>query len=367
MLITSLPGAPVALAMQGAALAAVWHAAAPDAAGGQILDCAVCDLAVRAKVAGGRMPLSAGAGLAWLGFGEDGELLAYDTQARAGARTSPGVRSWRESTRRARAACRACCACRRATWAARGCRCSAPTPTAGPARSTGRWACWEASWRASSAALLRSTPGCAGPGACAAPRCRCRDGAPAAGDPAARPEPAAAARAGAARRRRRRGGPGGCHAAHDRAGLSPARARGAHPHRLHQQALRFAGPARPMPMLRPAAQGALGERGDSEARLAEEQAAADRALLRLYQAALKAERLGRALDLAACLALPRSLEGALRLARHHRWCHAARQRAPQRGFGSGQAESACARPGHRPWSSACRSCSSSCGRPRRMR
>jgi len=84
--------------MQGAALAAVWHAAAPDAAGGQILDCAVCDLAVRAKVAGGRMPLSAGAGLAWLGFGEDGELLAYDTQARAGARTSPGVRSWQEST-----------------------------------------------------------------------------------------------------------------------------------------------------------------------------------------------------------------------------------------------------------------------------
>lgn len=49
-----------------------------------------------------------------------------------------------------------------------------------------------------------------------------------------------------------------------------------------------------------------------------EQALADRTLLRLFQAALKAEKLGRALDLAALLTLPQSLEGALRLARHHR-------------------------------------------------
>ena len=57
---------------------------------------------------------------------------------------------------------------------------------------------------------------------------------------------------------------------------------------------------------------------NSEGRLTAEQALADRTLLRLFQAALKAEKLGRALDLAALLALPQSLEGALRLARHHR-------------------------------------------------
>lgn len=63
-----------------------------------------------------------------------------------------------------------------------------------------------------------------------------------------------------------------------------------------------------------------GSEGDSavEDRLAAEEAEADRSLLRLFQAALKAEKLGRALDLAACLALPLSLEGALRLARHHK-------------------------------------------------
>ena len=63
-----------------------------------------------------------------------------------------------------------------------------------------------------------------------------------------------------------------------------------------------------------------GSEGDAavEDRLAAEEAEADRSLLRLFQAALKAEKLGRALDLAACLALPLSLEGALRLARHHK-------------------------------------------------
>ena len=63
-----------------------------------------------------------------------------------------------------------------------------------------------------------------------------------------------------------------------------------------------------------------------DVRLAAEEAEADRSLLRLFQAALKAEKLGRALDLATCLALPLSLEGALRLARHHK-CAACPARA----------------------------------------
>ncbi len=44
----------------------------------------------------------------------------------------------------------------------------------------------------------------------------------------------------------------------------------------------------------------------------------DRALLRLFQAALKGGRLPLALELAAHTHLHRSLEGALQLANHHR-------------------------------------------------
>ena len=74
-----------------------------------------------------------------------------------------------------------------------------------------------------------------------------------------------------------------------------------------------------------------GSDGDSavESRLAAEEAEADRSLLRLFQAALKAEKLVRALDLAACLVLPLSLEGALRLARHHK-CAACPALLPER-------------------------------------
>jgi hypothetical protein len=45
---------------------------------------------------------------------------------------------------------------------------------------------------------------------------------------------------------------------------------------------------------------------------------ADRALLKLFHAALKGEKVARALEVAAQLRLPASLQGALRLANHHR-------------------------------------------------
>ena len=72
----------MALALQGDALAAVWHASAPAEDGSQVLDWAVYELATLSQTAAGCLPLSAGAGIAWLGFGEDGELVAYDTAAR---------------------------------------------------------------------------------------------------------------------------------------------------------------------------------------------------------------------------------------------------------------------------------------------
>ena len=60
-----------------------------------------------------------------------------------------------------------------------------------------------------------------------------------------------------------------------------------------------------------------GEEG-AELAIAAAEAAADRALLRAFHAALKARALERALEAAGRLCLTRSLEGALKLANHHR-------------------------------------------------
>lgn len=57
----------------------------------------------------------------------------------------------------------------------------------------------------------------------------------------------------------------------------------------------------------------------------------DRCLLKLYAAALKANRLPRALDTAGRLSLSQSLEGALKLANHYRW--ACRLAGGECGFG----------------------------------
>ena len=86
MSVTSLPGDPVALAAHGNALAAVWHAGPPTEDGTQTLDYAVFELAPLTQASAGRLPLSAGAALAWLGFGEAGQLAAYDTAVRTRAR-----------------------------------------------------------------------------------------------------------------------------------------------------------------------------------------------------------------------------------------------------------------------------------------
>ena len=69
---------------------------------------------------------------------------------------------------------------------------------------------------------------------------------------------------------------------------------------------------------------------DTSAEELEEQTASDRVLLKLFQDALKAGRLQRAQEVAACLHLQRSLEGALKLTNLHRWalseaCNCARK------------------------------------------
>ena len=61
------------------------------------------------------------------------------------------------------------------------------------------------------------------------------------------------------------------------------------------------------------------QRDDAGEELEAAQKDADRALLRVFHAALKAEKVARALEVAAQLALPVSLQGALKLATHHRY------------------------------------------------
>lgn len=85
MSVTSLPGDPVALAAYGNKLAVVWHAGWPTVDGSQTLHYAVFELALLTQASAGHLPLSAGATLAWLGFGEAGQLAAYDTAVRTRA------------------------------------------------------------------------------------------------------------------------------------------------------------------------------------------------------------------------------------------------------------------------------------------
>ena len=61
-----------------------------------------------------------------------------------------------------------------------------------------------------------------------------------------------------------------------------------------------------------------GSRDEPEEDIEAAQRDADKALLRVFHAALKAEKVARALEVAAQLALPASLQGALKLATHHR-------------------------------------------------
>ncbi len=63
---------------------------------------------------------------------------------------------------------------------------------------------------------------------------------------------------------------------------------------------------------------AQGTRDDAENEIEAAQRDADKALLRVFHAAIKAEKIARALEVAAQLVLPASLQGALKLATHHR-------------------------------------------------
>jgi chromosome transmission fidelity protein 4 len=76
----TLPGAPVALAAAGGALAAVWHAGPPHAEGeAQNLAFAVYDVPSQSRVAAGPLLLSERSTLTWLGFTADGLLAAADS------------------------------------------------------------------------------------------------------------------------------------------------------------------------------------------------------------------------------------------------------------------------------------------------
>ena len=92
--VLALAGAPVALAAAGHQLAVVWHAGAPTPTGDQALHYALQDVTEQRLLHGGPLPLSPGASLAWLGFSEEGQLAAYDSEGELRLRTPDFGGSW---------------------------------------------------------------------------------------------------------------------------------------------------------------------------------------------------------------------------------------------------------------------------------
>ncbi len=93
--VLALPGAPVALAAAGRALAVAHHAAPPGAAGDQALSYSVYDVPEQRLLHAGPLPLSpGGAELAWLGFTEEGALAVYDSAGELFVRTPAFGGAW---------------------------------------------------------------------------------------------------------------------------------------------------------------------------------------------------------------------------------------------------------------------------------
>jgi hypothetical protein len=90
----TLPGAPVALAASGHALAAAWHAGPPASSGDQCLRYALYDVAEQRQLHAGPLPLSPGATLAWLGFTEEGQLASYDSHGELRLRSADFGGTW---------------------------------------------------------------------------------------------------------------------------------------------------------------------------------------------------------------------------------------------------------------------------------
>lgn len=93
--LVSLEGAVVTLAAGGSRLAVVWHRALPHDDGEQLLSYAIYDVPSRQRVSGGRLPLSPGTCLTWLGFSQAGLLATYDSKvwALSGLYSLPRIRS----------------------------------------------------------------------------------------------------------------------------------------------------------------------------------------------------------------------------------------------------------------------------------
>ncbi|CAK9855766.1 unnamed protein product [Sphagnum jensenii] len=79
--VLSLSGPVVALAGHEHQLAVVIHASNPLASGDQILEFLALDMRKKRQTQAGRLPLSPGATLTWLGFSEAGCLSTYDSEA----------------------------------------------------------------------------------------------------------------------------------------------------------------------------------------------------------------------------------------------------------------------------------------------
>lgn len=78
--VLSLEGPVVTMAGHQELLAVVTHAGSPFSCGQQVINFIVFNVSERTKVMEGRLPLSPGSHLAWLGFSDTGFLSSYDSK-----------------------------------------------------------------------------------------------------------------------------------------------------------------------------------------------------------------------------------------------------------------------------------------------
>ncbi|MCO5611416.1 hypothetical protein L7F22_065669 [Adiantum nelumboides] len=94
MAVLSLQGPVVTMVGHQEVLAVATHAALPYVCGQQVINCTVLNLAARTKLMEGRLPLSPGSQLSWLGFSEAGLLSFYDSKGLLRVHTGQYGGSW---------------------------------------------------------------------------------------------------------------------------------------------------------------------------------------------------------------------------------------------------------------------------------
>eukprot|EP00793_Prasinoderma_coloniale_P006400 PRCOL_00001230-RA len=92
--VLSIPGPTVCMAARGRDVAVAWHAAAPGALGEQRLRVTTFDALEASQLAETSLPLTAGSTLTWLGFAEGGAMAAADSAGLVRCQLAGGAGAW---------------------------------------------------------------------------------------------------------------------------------------------------------------------------------------------------------------------------------------------------------------------------------